>query len=176
LTFFLAACGNPADQHSGATEVPKPRPSDEAQILSYQAKEVMTLYMAAAASFPDELPAGITFPEALPPHLLEDNYVAEAGVAEGVASFYWLCAWQDAFLAAASANDQRAADAAFEKLTTGWESLPFYEKHVEDPDKLWRKNVLDPAANGDFRPLGRDFQRGCRFYVEHNDPRDGAQY
>jgi hypothetical protein len=136
----------------------------------------MTLYTAAPASFPNELPAGITFPEALPPHALEDNYVAEAGVAECVASFYWLCAWQEAFLAAASTNRQRAVDAACEKLTTDWESLPFYEKYVEDPDKFWRKNVLDPAANGDFRPLERDLQRGCRFYVAHNDPRDGPQY
>jgi hypothetical protein len=169
ITVLLAACGNSANQR-GATEVAKARPSEATQSLSYQAKEVMALYKAATASFPNELPADITFPGTLPSYLLEDNYVAEAGVAEGVASFYWLCAWQDALLTAASSNEQGAAAAAFERLSTDWESLPYYQKYVEDPERLWRTNVLDPATRGDFTPLERDFQRGCRFYLEHNVP------
>ncbi|TJY64072.1 hypothetical protein E4J89_18820 [Arthrobacter sp. CAU 1506] len=175
LTFCLGACGNSAEQHSAPTEVPHPSPSVGTQKLSYPAKKVMARYKATAASFPNALPAGITFPDALPDRLLEDNYVAEAGVAEGVANFYWRCAWQDAFLTAASLNDQGAADAAFEKLATDWESLPFYQKYVEDPDRLWQSTALEPAARRDFRPLERDFHNGCRFYLEHNVHSDGRQ-
>jgi hypothetical protein len=133
-----------------------------------KAQEVMAEYQKAAAEFPEALPAGVSFPNALPPVYLKNNYVAEAGVGEGVAAFYWLCAWQDAFLAAQTSGDQAAADEAFERMSADWESLPYYEKHVEDPGKTWHKNVIEPATLGDITPLKRDFNRGCSFYQEHN--------
>jgi hypothetical protein len=166
-SLMLMSCSASA----GASETTPPAtPStavEQPQPLTMQAKEVMAEYQKAASEFPEALPAGVSFPNALPPALLKNNYVAEAGVGEGVAAHYWLCAWLDVFLDAESLGDQAAAVEASERMTTDWESLPYYEQHVEDPYKVWRKEILGPALEGNVRPL-KGYFASCSFYKEHN--------
>lgn len=167
-SLLLVSCSASAGASETTPLATQSRAVEQPQPLTMKAKEVMAEYQKAASEFPEALPDGVSFPNALPTAYLKNNYVAEAGVGEGVAATFWLCAWQDVFLKADSSGDQASADEAYERMTTDWESLPYYENHVEDPDKVWRKEILGPALDGNDRPLKGYFNTSCGFYEEHN--------
>lgn len=171
-SLILVSCSSQAGSSETAPSPTQPvtesTVEEQPEPLTIHGKKLMAEYQTALSEFPESLPDGVGFPDTLPPALLKNNYVAEMDVGERQAAFYWLCAWQDVFLTAESIGDQAAADVAFDRLASGWKSLPYHEKHVDDPHQVWRKEILGPAKLGNDRPLKQYFNTSCSFYQEHN--------
>lgn len=125
-------------------------------------KEDPAVFAAETKKFTQPLPEGIAWPAALPSNLLEENVEMEVGIPEAIASFYWLCAWEDKFVSATdrgATEDASAALAMVEKFV----ELPFYKEHFEDPNRVWYQTVVEATKAGDLTGLKVDLN-GCAYY------------
>lgn len=81
--------------------------------------------------------------------------VYERGAAEEVVLDYWLCSWEDAYITAHKQHDSAAMNRAGIQLAT-WYDLEYAKRWVHDPDRAWKKEVLDPAVAGDTRAMAAE--------------------
>jgi hypothetical protein len=91
----------------------------------------------------------------------EDGHpgVYEHGYAEVVVLDYWMCSWENTYLAAREREDSAAMDRAAAELDT-WYDLGYAKKWVEDPDRNWEAEVLEPALRGDIKAMAAEL-RSC---------------
>ena len=106
-------------------------------------------YQEAIRKFPHPLPDGVAWPAEVPAGADDPNVHYEPkGRGEGLASTYWLCAWQGEYLDAFESNQpQRRAEAL--TMLDVFVVDPYFTKRFLDPDQGWKRDVLDPARNGD---------------------------
>lgn len=151
----------PGAPTSAATAAPRTDPDD-----FLNADQMADEYRAAAASFPHDLPPGIEFPPQVP-ETYDPAAASEPGVGKSIANFYWICAWQAAFIDAQTVGDIAGQVAALDSLES-WKSTRFYDEHYEDPQDLWSKLMLEPARAGDATELVAEFEAGCGAYRDQN--------
>ena len=167
LVFALAACTTDAAEKlpvsSAPAATPAP-PTDPSDFLN--ADQMADEYRDAAATFPNDLPPGIEFPSRIP-DAYDPAAASEPGVGESIANFYWICAWQSAFIDAQAVEDSAGEEAALDSLES-WKSTDFYQDHYEDPGDLWTKLMLEPARAGDATELIAGFESGCGAYRDQN--------
>ena len=139
---------------SVATNAAAHQPQD---VVMVDPKAGQQLYAEETATFPYSLPEGASWP-GLPPMLLKDDVRMESNVPRALASQYWLCAWEGAYLESSVAGkaDDRALD-----MIVAFESLPYYKEQVIDPEQGWYKGVLTPALTGDLSGVAQDYE-GCK--------------
>lgn len=118
---------------------------------------------AETADFPQPLPDGVSWPDELPRHLSSDRANMEPGVPRAMVSFYWLCAWEDAYLKASESGESNAQADSLDMVARFLE-LPFYAEHYDDPDRLWYNNVVVRARNGDDAGVRSDVAQCDYFY------------
>ena len=123
-------------------------------------------YEQTVDGFPNDLPDGVNFAPAVPKEF-DLTGKSEPGVGESFAYFYWVCAWQDAFITAYKADDKKTQTAALDALAQ-WKSTDFYRDHFDDPQDLWTSEMIDPARAGDPTELIAYFENGCSYYRENN--------
>lgn len=148
LTLTLAAttaCSGSHENHTVGTE----------RVLT--SKEYVELYQQIVASFPQELPTGVTLPDE-PPHM--DGNIGD-GNAGAVAYFFWNCAWEDVYL---SSQDPEAQATAMDNMRT-FQSTDWALAHYSDPDGIWDK-ALDAAELGDLTQLRGWYDSDCGYYRE----------
>ncbi|ALE04946.1 hypothetical protein AL755_04670 [Arthrobacter sp. ERGS1:01] len=121
----------------------------------------------ATQGFNEPLPAGIHWFKKTPDQLLQPNTTYEDGVAEGVVAFYWLCSWEKSYLDAVGKSDKKAAASSLAQLGK-WESLPFAQSSISDPDHGWEKAILTPAKQGDPTAMRSSFDSDCLVYTANN--------
>ena len=131
------------------------------------ATELTKQYRAAAAAVPSPLPEGVTYPETSDFVSLEKGAMAEPSVADAIANFYWLCAWEDAAITANAVGDKDAQADALASIEK-WETLPFTTKHVIDTERAWYAHVLEPAQRGDFAGMKDEYASSCAMYKDHS--------
>jgi len=151
----------PSAPTSAATAAPRTDPDD-----FLNADQMADEYRATTATFPNDLPPGIEFPAQVP-ETYDLAAASEPGVGEGIANFYWICAWQSAFIDAQTVGNTAGQKAALDSLES-WKSTSFYKDHYEDPQDLWSKLMLEPARAGDATELVAGFEAGCGAYREQN--------
>ena len=106
-------------------------------------------YQKAIRTFPHPLPDGVAWPAKVPAGFDDPNVHYEPeGRGEALASTYWLCAWQGEYLGAFESHEQQRRAEALTMLDA-FVVDPYFTKVFLDPDQGWKRDVLDPARNGD---------------------------
>ena len=106
-------------------------------------------YQEAIKTFPHPLPDGVAWPAKIPAGFDDPNVHYEPeGRGEALASTYWLCAWQGEYLDAFESQEQQRRAEALTMLDA-FVVDPYFTKVFLDPDQGWKRDVLDPARNGD---------------------------
>ncbi|WP_229992869.1 hypothetical protein [Arthrobacter sp. Bi26] len=106
-------------------------------------------YQQAIKKIPHPLPNGVAWPAKVPPGFDDPNvHYDSAGRGEAVASTYWLCAWQGEYLDAFESSEQKRQAEALTMLDA-FVVDPFFTQVFVDPGQGWKRDVLDPAKNGD---------------------------
>lgn len=114
-------------------------------------------------SFPEALPAGIAWPTAVPAAMTAKGVKVDPAVPRATTSFYWLCAWEDAYMKALRSGDQDTAKTAL-ATAERFRSLPFFRENYDDPTNLWYTNVIVAAQNGDTSGVEADLAQCTYFY------------
>jgi hypothetical protein len=115
------------------------------------------------STFPEPLPEGVAWPVAAPTAMTAKNVKVDPGVPRATTSFYWLCAWEDAYMKALHRGDQSAAAASL-STAERFRSLPFFKEDYDDPNNLWYTNVIEAARNGDSSGIEADLAQCTYFY------------
>ena len=106
-------------------------------------------YQEAIKKVPHALPDDVAWPSKVPPGFDDPNvHYDPTGRGEALASTYWLCAWQGQFLDAFESNEQQRQAEALTMLDA-FVVDPFFTQVFLDPGQGWKRDVLDPARNGD---------------------------
>ena len=106
-------------------------------------------YQEAIKKVPHPLPDGVAWPAKVPPGFDDPNVHYEpSGRGEALASTYWLCAWQGEFLDAFDSSEPKRKAEALTMLDA-FVVDPFFTQVFLDPGQGWKRDVLDPARNGD---------------------------
>jgi hypothetical protein len=151
---MFAGCSAPQAQYADPQAVPD-------GYLGGQAME--DEYAATINSFPYALPEGYQFPASLPEEVLQG--VGEgAGVPQGQAYFYWLCAWEAQYLEAfdVGADDERAE--AIDMIGK-FPDTSFAQKYIQDPENGWYTNVVAAAKLGDPTGVRNDMANCAGFGI-----------
>jgi hypothetical protein len=114
-------------------------------------------------NFPENLPAGTTWPE-LGDDALGRGEFAEEGLTAMMASEYWLCAWEKEYLDAANKFDTPKQSAALDELRK-YVTLPAIVAHFPDRD-VWEQSVLTPAEAGNTSGVQTDFAQCGDFVLD----------
>lgn len=115
------------------------------------------------SAFPEPLPAGIAWPQALPATMTAKGARVDPGVPRATTSFYWLCAWEDAYMKAVKGGDANSASTAL-ATAARFRELPFFQEDYVDPDGLWYTNVIEAALNGNTSGVEADLAQCTYFY------------
>ncbi len=144
-------------------EVPAPVPAVSAASASASASlnatpaidpyvnldKLPAFYQEAIRTFPHPLPDGVAWPAKIPAGFDDPNVHYEPeGRGEALASTYWLCAWQGEYLNAFESQEQQRRAEALTMLDA-FVVDPYFTKAFLDPERGWKRDVLDPARNGD---------------------------
>lgn len=100
------------------------------------------------SDFPFELPVDIKWPADAPDFMKNKNARFEDGVASGSVANYWLCAWEDNYMNAVKARDQKQQTIGLDMIAK-FMDLPFYKAHFDDPNQEWYNTVVVTARAGD---------------------------
>jgi hypothetical protein len=84
--------------------------------------------------------------------MLQGPISYEQGAAETVVLDMWMCDWEGIYVAAAKRDDSLALQRADTQLAT-WYDLKYAKRWVDDPERLWEKQVLTPARAGNTRHM-----------------------
>ena len=144
-----------------------------AQSTNSEADGAAAPYLTAAAvqqaadrseqSFPEALPAGVTWPASVPSAMTAKGAKVDPAVPRATTSFYWLCAWEDAYMKAVRSGDHASASTAL-ATAERFRSLPFFRENYEDPTNLWYRSVIVAAQNGDTSGVEADLAQCSYFY------------
>jgi len=141
--------------------------SEESDDFIRSSDELVAAYLDEAEVLEADLPTDISFPEDSPYLVLPKGAVAESGVADAFANFYWLCSWEKSYLDGVHAGDVTVQADALDHIAQ-WPSQPFTKEHVVDPDGLWNTTVLEPALAGDPSAVAAEFESSCGAFTEAN--------
>ncbi|MFF1830469.1 hypothetical protein [Paenarthrobacter sp. NPDC058040] len=115
---------------------------------------------AEIKAFPFSLPTDVGWFTETPQQLSQPGTKYEDGVARGVVTFYWLCSWERAYIAAFNRQNSSDAESAL-RMIEKFPATPFYTTSVEDPEHGWEHTVLDPAKLGDPSGMKQSFTQSC---------------
>jgi hypothetical protein len=118
-------------------------------------------YLATITSIPEPLPAGETYPAGLPATFVPDDGVLETGSARNQAWFTWLCAWETEYVDSVG-DEERRAEA--EIMIARWAEMDFYRNVIDDHDKGWIEDVLEPMFLGDSSGVKTELAQSCAAY------------
>lgn len=128
--------------------------------IFHVATEMDQIVKDAIDGFPEPLPPEVEWMQETPAELKNPNAKYEQGVAEGVVTFYWLCAWEKSFLDNFNEADQADQDKAL-AMVQKFPETPWYKSSVSDPEKGWMRDVVTPAKLGDPSGMKREFESAC---------------
>lgn len=140
--------------------------SDDVPDFTIVAADANAYFKDATKHFEDDLPANVAWPTSLPSTLLEDDIRMDSGVPKLVAMTYWLCAWEDQYLRAASTSNSTLKSSALAKLKV-YPNLSVYKKYVDPSTASWQKSVLDPAARNDNAAIKAQAAQ-CGYFYDNN--------
>jgi hypothetical protein len=132
---------------------------------SFHDAEVMPgIWADDTAAFPEELAPGVDWPTVPPASMTGENTVNEDGLSAITVSFFWLCSWEEAYLAAVDDDDPHAEAVALDMISR-FTGLPAVEASFENKED-WRAAVLDPVIAGDGpATIEQDFRQAtCDWY------------
>jgi hypothetical protein len=111
----LVGCssGSLSTEQSGQEEADKDR-------VFHVSTEMDQIVKDAIEEFPEPLPSNVQWLHETPVELKQPNTKYEEGVAEGVVTFYWLCAWEKSFLDAFHSGDQSGQSEALAMVERRW--------------------------------------------------------
>lgn len=123
----------------------------------YSEGQIDAVWESITESYPEALPAGISFPAETPEffHPSDEEAIFEEGLPEGMAALYWRCAWIDASLS--SPGSQKAAQAVAK-----YKDLPFVAETVDLKRQQADFNAF--ASEKGLDPLEAEFSINCDLY------------
>ncbi|MCL1841929.1 MAG: hypothetical protein FWF75_09360 [Propionibacteriaceae bacterium] len=115
-------------------------------------------YQKEVASFPYQLPPGVSFPKNVTTSNDAQQSLYQLGWGQMQAYLYAECAQQKVALDNQTSDPAKAsaALAAIEKI----DQSPVYVKHFDDPDGVWQ-GIIAKAKLGDYTELSQQFQSNC---------------
>ncbi len=166
-TVLSAGC----ESKSTTTAAPAPQPTASANGQFLSRAEVVRQLPGALRNFDGTYPGDAATSDVLwrldagftrvPPPKNGKLEWFERGAAESAVLMDWLCTWEREYLTAHKHGDEASADRAVAQLAT-FHDREYAKKYVEDPDRSWEREVLDPARNGDARSIEAEFNTSCR--------------
>ncbi|MGJ9421234.1 hypothetical protein [Aeromicrobium sp. CF3.5] len=129
--------------------------------------ELSPEYLDAAATYSMEFPDDVELPSIADRlqainDLEEGPTTFEEGFEESILAVVWRCGWERSLLEATQRGDNLARDRAGTQLLGSADEV-LIERWVEDPDRIWEQEVLDPALAGDLEPLKADLVNSCGY-------------
>lgn len=117
-------------------------------------------YQAAIDAIEHPLPSGAAWPIGVPANVAGNGSgIAQAGAGQIIADFTWLCAWEGAYLDAATAGDEQAMITARQALESWTGSSTFAS--LGDTGADWVQRVLTPLDFRDLTGVESDFPNSC---------------
>lgn len=123
----------------------------------YTESQIDAVWESITQSYPEALPAGVSFPAKAPLffHPEDEDAIFEIGLPEGIAALYWRCAWIDTSLA--SPRSEKAKQAVAE-----YKDLPYVAETVDL--KRQQADINAFAAEQGMDPLEAEFSLNCDIY------------
>ncbi|GAA2230933.1 hypothetical protein GCM10009851_14670 [Herbiconiux moechotypicola] len=105
------------------------------------------IWEADTSTFPEALAPGAEWPTDPPGNMTDEDVANEDGMSAMIASTYWLCTWERAYLDAFEKQDIEGQHAALEQIDK-FPELPAVQAHFPDAH-LWLESVVGPVRAGE---------------------------
>jgi len=155
LAILLAGCSQPVD---GSGSPAPANPGGDTEVLAKG--EIHEEYRRAIDNFPEPMPEGFAYLDALGPEYEPTDGFMEKGAGEVAVAYTWLCAWENSYINSFDSGDTESADGAVAMLAK-WKFLPNSAFYMSDPEDSWTKAVLEPAQLGDPSGVRADLSGTC---------------